>query len=153
MPRREDPWEALFTRFEERGGCWIWQGKILEPGMGYGLVSQHAQWHLAHRLSYETFVGDIPLGMQVLHRCDRPSCIRPDHLFLGTQQENIDDCAAKGRLPLGTDRYNAKLSAEIVKVIRELYNLIPIKALAAHAGVSVAHCRSVARGEKWRHVV
>lgn len=108
MPRRESPWEALFTRFEERGECWIWQGKILEPGMGYGLVSQHAKWTLAHRFSYKTFVGEIPDGMQVLHHCDTPACINPEHLYLGTQKDNIQDMIHKGRRQWKRDAVNGR---------------------------------------------
>lgn len=97
MPRRESPWEAIFNRIEPHGECWMWLGKILKPGMGYGLASQHARWTLAHRLSYQTFVDDIPEGMQVLHHCDVPSCVNPEHLFLGTQADNMRDMIRKGR--------------------------------------------------------
>lgn len=97
MPRAQSPEECIKTHVRIDGECWMWTGKILKPGMGYGLASQHAKWQLAHRLSYKTFVGEIPEGKLVLHTCDRPSCVNPRHLFLGTQQENMDDMEKKGR--------------------------------------------------------
>lgn len=97
MPRARSPWEAIFEKINTDGDCWLWEGKILSPGMGYGLVSQHAKWSLAHRLSFKTFVDDIPDGMLVLHHCDTPRCVNPAHLYLGTQKENIHDMMRKGR--------------------------------------------------------
>ena len=97
MPKAMTPEECIQKHAEKGVGCWVWRGKILKPGMGYGLASQHAKWQLAHRLSYKTFVGPIPDGMQVLHRCDTPACVNPDHLYLGTQADNMKDMTAKGR--------------------------------------------------------
>jgi hypothetical protein len=81
-------------------GCWEWSGFTDE--MGYGRVSAFTsddRWvpHLAHRISWELHFGPIPDELLVLHRCDNPPCSRPDHLFLGTQLDNVRDCIAKGR--------------------------------------------------------
>jgi hypothetical protein len=111
MPRGQSPEECIKTHIRMDGECWMWSGKILKPGMGYGLASQHAKWQLAHRLSYKTFVGDIPEGMQVLHRCDRPACVNPSHLFLGTQKENIHDMLSKDRRLFTRDRRNGRFVA------------------------------------------
>ena len=81
--------------FEDRitfgDGCWLWKGK---PGSGGYGSWKHGQ---AHRASWEFYRGPIPAGLQVCHRCDVPLCVNPDHLFIGTQSDNIQDMYAKGR--------------------------------------------------------
>jgi len=69
-----------------------------------------------HRVSWELHYGPIPKGMSVLHKCDNPPCVRPDHLFLGTQQDNLQDMRNKGRhrWGLGERHAHAKLTTEIV---------------------------------------
>ncbi len=76
-------------------GCWEWQGATV--GNGYGLVTFNYKATRVHRLSYQAFVGEIKDGLYVLHKCDRPICCNPKHLFLGTQKENIEDMMKKCR--------------------------------------------------------
>jgi len=89
------------VRKQQDSGCWIWQGAT--KGMGYGYltvgsrVDNSRRTALAHRESYAAFVGEIPKGMYVCHHCDIPACINPDHLFIGTNQDNVDDREMKGR--------------------------------------------------------
>lgn len=80
--------------------CWHYCG--VRNQFGYGRLSVDGRTQVAHRLSYEVFVGPIPPGLLVLHRCDNPSCINPDHLWLGTYRDNSVDCWNKGRNPLRT---------------------------------------------------
>ncbi len=92
------PVEERFFRKVDKGdglGCWVWKGSTNEDG--YGSFYYRGKVGRAHRASYSMFVGEIPKGIQVLHDCDNPSCVRPDHLFLGTQLDNIKDACAKGR--------------------------------------------------------
>lgn len=77
-------------------GCWEWTGGVNASGYGEMGIGKHGR-SLTHRAGYEAFVGPIPDGMCVLHRCDNPPCFNPDHLFLGTRQENNLDMVAKGR--------------------------------------------------------
>lgn len=87
---------------EPNSGCWLWTGGSL-GSMGYGAFSPAGATFkvrgvvYAHRFAYEHFVGPVPAGLCVLHRCDTPPCVNPDHLFLGTQLENVRDMMAKGR--------------------------------------------------------
>lgn len=81
-------------------GCWEWTASR-HPRMGYGRFGDgHRRIVYAHRYMWELARGPIPHGMNVLHRCDNGPCVRPSHLFLGTQRDNIADVIAKGR-PLG----------------------------------------------------
>lgn len=77
-------------------GCWTWNaGRLTEDG--YGMKRYCGKYILTHRLSWMLFYGSIPESLCVLHDCDVRSCIRPDHLFLGTQAENVSDMNLKGR--------------------------------------------------------
>lgn len=83
------------TTINQENGCWEYQGTITEKG--YGRISHLGQLARVHRLSFSTFVGDVPAGMMVCHACDVRNCWRPSHLFLGTAKDNYDDMRAKGR--------------------------------------------------------
>ena len=92
--------ERLLEKMEPvpESGCWLWMSSMLSPRYEYGyIVVGHDTKLLAHRAAWMVFRGPIPKGQQVLHKCDVPSCINPDHLFLGTQRDNLTDMTAKGR--------------------------------------------------------
>lgn len=90
---------ADFFRFHDKvlvgDGCWEWAAG--RSGSGYGGFAVHQRVEGAHRVAWELWNGPVPDGLQVCHRCDNPTCVRPDHLFLGTIQDNQRDKVAKGR--------------------------------------------------------
>jgi hypothetical protein len=90
------------SRFEDKfipepnSGCWLWTAAI--SGKGYGRFGLGGKSRIASRVSYRIYKGDVPSRMFVCHTCDNPSCVNPDHLWLGSLTDNVRDCAQKGRL-------------------------------------------------------
>src|SRR5687768_2203335 len=95
MQKKTDE-ERFWEKVKTGDGCWPWQGGC--RGKGYGQCFFRGKPHAAHRVSWMLANGDIPNGLYVLHKCDNPPCVNPGHLFLGTQSENMIDCARKGRV-------------------------------------------------------
>jgi hypothetical protein len=137
-------------------GCHIWLGGL--SGKGYGIVSTGGQGStMAHRAAWQVARGPIPKGMHVLHTCDVPSCINPDHLFLGTNQDNVDDKVRKGRAKLagkvnrrGQRNPSAVLTeAEVLKIIS---SPLSAKRLSEHYEVHISTIFRIKSGEKWGHL-
>jgi hypothetical protein len=108
----------IVARVKRTGDCWEWQGSL--DTSGYGLIRVDGALWKTHRLMWTMFFGTIPKKLQVLHRCDNRKCVRPEHLFLGTQQDNMNDRDVKGRghNPSGVEHPRAKLHAAQVADIR-----------------------------------
>lgn len=134
-------------------GCWLWTGVTTA---GYGRLTLRGNKKiLAHRLSYELRYGPIPNELWVLHRCDVRRCVRPEHLFLGTHQDNVTDMVRKGRHAkhVGSRHPRARLTEGFVVLIREARRRgASYSALARQYGVSKSTIASAARGKNWRHV-
>lgn len=101
--------------------CIEWDGYRM-PKMGYGRRRYRGGKWLVHRAAWTEHVGEIPEGMQVLHLCDNPACYNIDHLFLGTNQDNMDDKVNKGRQYRGERHFAAKLNEAKVREIRSMYD-------------------------------
>lgn len=136
-----------FTKVDEKTGCWIWQRARKKEGYGsMSLPGSHRVY--VHRVSYEVFVGPIPDGLEICHRCDNPPCCNPEHLFPGTHLENMRDSANKGRAKQhvaqkGVNNPRSILTADQVRLIRGSKKTG--KALAAAMGVNpltVYRCRN-----------
>lgn len=143
--------ESRFLVFiDKRADCWMWTGKK-DPN-GYGRMS-FAGERLAHRASYRHFVGDIPVGAFLCHKCDVPACVNPAHLFIGTQLDNMRDAVRKGRQSRGDSHGNAKLTTEIALAIKARVSAGETRAaVAKDIGISRATVSMVASGKRWGHL-
>ena len=138
----------------DENGCWKIISHAPSP-KGYIHLKRKLGPVLAHRLSYEMFVGLIPDGLCVLHRCDNPPCVNPAHLFLGTIQDNNADMVQKGRQcgPLGAANGQAKLNDEKVREIRILLRKFTQAHIAKMFDINFRTVNKIARGKTWGHVV
>ena len=131
-------------------GCWIWVAS--SDRNGYGKVKVNKQNLRAHRWSWELHNGTIPDDMQVLHRCDVPSCVNPEHLFIGTNQDNVDDRESKGRsYKLPIHRTN-KVSESDVLEIRRLKGTVRVVDLASRYGLHYSQISRIQNRRYWKHI-
>jgi len=132
--------------------CWPWKGFIARNGYGY--VSFHRKDMLGHRVSYIVNRGPIPEGMHVCHRCDNPACVNPNHLFLGTHQDNMDDKVRKGRQPRGERNGGVKLSdAQVARIKVELAERTESNnKIARRYGVGRKAIDFIESGRNWAHI-
>jgi len=158
MTRKASPVkERILSNIEivTESGCWIWRLEV--NNWGYGKIKIKGRTVSAHRASYSEFIGGIPDKLCVLHRCDVPSCVNPDHLFLGTHQDNSDDRGRKGRAKgaIKRERHgeanpNAKLTEKKVLEIRSSKE--PSDILAKKYNVSSGYISEIKAGKKWSYL-
>jgi hypothetical protein len=138
-------------------GCWFWRG--LKSNNGYGIFSVKTTRFGAHRFSVFLDTGCDPKDLNVCHKCDTPLCVNPDHLFLGTQKENMVDMGLKGRRKInplvGENQAHAKLRDDDVFEIRRAYaaNEMNQVSLAKKYGVKQANISRIVLGMSWKHLL
>jgi len=129
---------------EPETNCWVWQRSVYSGG--YGAIGDDGRIKLAHRVAYESLVGPIPPDTQVLHSCDNRRCINPEHLRLGTNDDNVKDALARSRY------VGRRLSIEDVLYIRENPMGISQSKLADKFEVSPSQIRRILNRKQWRHI-
>lgn len=131
---------------EPNSGCLLWTEGVNRDG--YGRVTWRGKRVLAHRLSWAEANGPIPVDMVICHKCDVPSCINPDHLFMGTQADNRTDCTLKCRHHHGERHAKAKLTVAQAVLIRQETGLL--REVAEKYGVSQNTISLIRLGKGWR---
>ena len=138
--------------------CWEWTKRL--NNQGYGVTGRGSRINgthgtmLASRLSWTAFYGDIPVGLNVLHHCDNPRCINPEHLFLGTIADNVQDMMQKGRhnTKRGSQIGTSVLTEEQVREIKSKLAHRNSGKLAREYSVSDSLIDSIRHGRSWKHV-
>ena len=144
----------FFLKVNKTDHCWLWTGarQTHRGALWHGVVRRNNKGYLAHRYSWIIHNGPIPSGLCVLHRCDMPACVNPDHLFLGTQLDNIADMMAKDRHgdQRGVRQSSAKLSEQNVLDIRLSSDRSQL--LADQYLVSPATINDIRKRRTWTHI-
>lgn len=142
---------ANFT--ESPNGCWIFNGS--KDRDGYGVFGKLGKQIRAHRASYEFHIGNIDNGLIVCHKCDNPSCINPDHLFLGTHKDNSQDMSFKNRCrdQKGSKHNMAKLDEQDIHIIRQMRSMgATLDFIAKQFDISFQHAGSICKRVNWAHI-
>lgn len=177
---RTDPVARFWTKVHKSDGCWEWLGNISTRGYGF-FCPRHGQKVYAHRYSYELAHGPLTAGMLACHTCDNRRCVRPDHLFAGTQKDNIQDAVRKRRMAHGDLHYarrrsllriatdpgaqtpvypqargdahgHSKLSATEVLQIRALASTMTQRELSVLFRVSQTAIQAILSRKYWTHI-
>jgi len=144
-----------YSKINENG-CWEWQRAKIHNGYGRVYVKHKNKDELTHRASWEAFVGEIKEGMQINHKCHNRACINPDHLYLGTQKENVRDMllAGRGNVPKGSDCINSKLTEDKVKLIKKMLNEGKRSCdIAIQFNISRSTIWNIKYGKTWKHII
>ncbi len=158
----QDPMALLLSKCDKQeNGCWTYTG--FKGDGGYGQIGVRGVHHLAHRLMWELWNKQVaPSELVVRHTCiGNPACINPEHLILGTQKQNIQDCIDQGRFKpsaRGSKNSNAKLTEEAVVKMKSLRNPtdgskpVPFRVISEQFGVSYSAAYMAIKGTQWTHV-
>lgn len=149
---------AFWRRVDKNGpnGCWVWQGYCQR--FGHGWLGHRG---LAHRYAWELLRGPLPQGKCLLHHCDNPPCVNPDHLYIGDRRDNTRDRVKRGRHARGEATRRNKLTAEQVQEIRARFrkeggrrqSRSNARELAAEYDVTTLAVNAIIAGRTWRHLL
>lgn len=153
MSDRNTP-ESFWRCADRSDGCWLWNRPV-DAASRYPRIRFGGRRIKAHRCAWELSFGPVPEGMHVLHRCDVTTCVRPDHLFLGTHADNMADKAAKGRVvaPSGEANPLARITGSEALAIRYAVDAGRSQTdVAREFGLDQTHVSRIVRGQAWAAV-
>ena len=149
--------DSFWAKVQPEGDCLVWTGHTIAKG--YGRVTINCVRTLVHRLAMQDYLqdylGEIPSVSLVLHRCDNPPCVKREHLYFGTHQDNADDKVRRGRSITGTSVSTVKLTETSVRAIRRYYatGVTTHRKLASIFEVAPSTIADIVKGRSWKHVV
>lgn len=148
--------DRFWSKVEKTSYCWNWTAGSRNPHLGYGEFKWQGRNYIATRFLWMLEYGVAPGSLSVLHRCDNPRCVNPDHLFLGTDKDNMTDKATKkrGNAPKGEKHGRVKLTADMVRDIRSKYaaHTHTLTQLAQEYSVAFQHISGIVNRRFWRHI-
>lgn len=131
--------------------CWLWAGKV--KTVGYGSIVVNGRECYAHRFAWELNFGPVPDGKLVCHHCDNRRCVRPDHLFVGTDADNHADMVGKKRHRHGEEHHCCKLSAvQVIEIRRLAATGLGKRKLGRRFGVNAGTIGAILSGRTWKHL-
>lgn len=141
--------DRFYDRIEkDSSGCWLWLGSRGKDGYGRSSINRKGVW--AHRVSWVIHYRRIPTGMWVLHKCDNPPCVNPDHLFLGTAKDNNLDKVHKNRQTKGSKVNTSKINEEKVHIIKSMLGKgLSGREIARTLGLKDHHIYDIKNGRSW----
>lgn len=155
MPSRS---ERFWKKVKKGPDCWEWTG-TKNTTLGHGVMREGprgaSKQLFAHRVSWELHNGPIPDGMWVLHRCDNPPCVRPDHLYVGTPADNVRDREARGRSRVLRGSRNARATTDEQTILTLRARVADGETIAAAAqalGLSYPTAYLAVKRRSWRHI-
>lgn len=149
FPTQEEILDSITTT---KNGCWLWKFSVCSKG--YGTIHRCGRSYSAHRMALHLFRGfDLNSKLFVLHHCDRPSCINPDHLYEGTNQDNMNDMVKRKRSTFGTRSHTSKLkTSDIPKIFKFRQKGESMTKIARRFGVSYPTVYHILKRNSWKHI-
>jgi hypothetical protein len=145
--------DRFWSKVNKTETCWLWTASIDLKGYGQFGLGGSGNIGLVHRLSWSAVNGPIPKDKEILHRCDHPACVRPDHMRLGTHAENMAEMSERRRSHHGALHKRSHLNDEAIKVIRFLAARgVQCKQLSEAYGISLFGISCIVRGTTWKHL-
>lgn len=150
-PKPED-WSVRLMRHVlpvTETGCWLWDAGVDENGYGVFTFQRNGRYHRAHRISWMLFVGGIPKGKQVNHKCHVPSCVNPNHLYLGTQLENMRDMWESGRASRRDGEHNGRSKISLEQAMEIKFSGLSTRELSVKHGLCFTAIQRIRSGKAW----
>jgi hypothetical protein len=152
----EDLIRRFWSHVQKTDTCWLWIGWKNKGKWNYGRVLHQGRKYRAHRVAYELTYGPILPGLKILHHCDTPSCVRPDHLFVGTDGDNVRDAMRKNRrnqgFSKGENNPRARMTRAKVEEMRRLHaSGISMASLARQFGILESNVWDIINHRTWKN--
>jgi hypothetical protein len=140
----------FWTKVNKTDSCWLWTANTCRDG--YGNITANKIQYKAHRYSLMIHGVVVPKGSIVMHTCDNPSCVRPEHLKVGSQLDNMKDKVNKNRQTKGESNVLSKLTESTVLEIRSLYPSLSVRKLSRKYNTCENNIRAIIKRDTWKHI-